>query len=828
MEKNEVMKMKSSESQVMDGSDIMKLVGNEAVFSNFVDHKFQQLDIDKDGKLSVKELQPAVADIGVALGLPPQGSSPESDHIYSEVLQEFTHGKQEKVSKTEFKEVLSDILLGMAAGLKRDPIVLLRMDGEDLLEFVKSPAFEPEMLSLYSELELPDGSLKDYIIKAFEKLTVDQGMPPASDSWVMSNVVEPVVESCIGVSNEQPVTQETFLAEFKKVAESAAQRLKEQPVIVAHSENTFDGSGIKRLLSNKFELDKTLDSSLKTIPRDRHGKMSKEYLRVALDVLSPSAGLPPIGAVDQMDKVIQEVCKMLDADDGKMVKEEEFKKLLTEILGSMMLQLEGNPVSVSTNSVVHEPLASSSTLLQPPSISEIKDHGLDQWTSVFSLDVDCYDPLDPIGNISVTYDIVRWTEDGYQARITIQNYYKYRHIEKLGWQLGWTWAANEVIWSMSGAFATQQGNCSAFKSEIPHCCKKNPIIVDLAPEAPPEKRSDGCCHGGLLAASAINPSNSFASFEMKVGNIRGNYTAHKPLNLTLMAPGPGYTCDEFIDTDPTTSLVIEGQRQEQVIRTWKSTCTYSTFLANNSPTCCVSLSTFYNPEVTPCNLCSCGCKLADNEAKSCIGQSSSSPYERELLQCTDHMCPIRVHWHIKKNYRKYWRVKLTVSNYNLDKNYSNWNLVVQHPGFSQQATVFSFNNTMLSTVGVPDEVALFWGLDFYNDALLQAEEKQVGSVTTEILLLKDMTSFTLSNGWAFPRRIYFNGENCEMPLPQTFPMLPNGCSREKPCEKSSIMQLPWLKRRNSSEESFHFLAHEYIPKIWTMVNIIGLRPLAYD
>ncbi|CAN4112513.1 unnamed protein product [Withania somnifera] len=372
MEKNEVMKMKSSgntESQVMDGSDIMKLVGNETVFSNFVNHKFQELDIDQDGKLSVKELQPAVADIGAGLGLPAQGSSPESDHIYSEVLQEFTHGKHEKVSNTEFKEVLSDISVGMATGLKRDPIVLLRMDGEDLLEFVKGPAFEPEMVSLYSELELPDGSLKDYIIKVFEKLTVDQGMPPASDSWVMSNVVEPVVESCIGTSNEQPVTPETFLAGFKKSAESAAQRLKEQPVIVAHSESTFDGSGVRRLLSNKFELDKTLDSALNTIPRDRHGKMSKEYLRVTLDVLAPSAGLPPIGAVDQMDNVVKEVCKMLDADDGKIVKEEEFKKLLTEILGSMMLQLEGNPVSVSTNSVVHEPLASATTLLQPPSNS---------------------------------------------------------------------------------------------------------------------------------------------------------------------------------------------------------------------------------------------------------------------------------------------------------------------------------------------------------------------------------------------------------------------------------------------------------------------------
>lgn len=88
MEKNNnVMKKKSGVgSQVMDGSDIMELVGNEPVFSNFVDHKFQELDRDCDGKLSVKELQPAVADIGAALGLPAQGSSPESDHIYSEVF----------------------------------------------------------------------------------------------------------------------------------------------------------------------------------------------------------------------------------------------------------------------------------------------------------------------------------------------------------------------------------------------------------------------------------------------------------------------------------------------------------------------------------------------------------------------------------------------------------------------------------------------------------------------------------------------------------------------------------------------------------------------
>jgi len=74
------------QQQVLDGSDIVELVENEKVFDKFVEQKFQQLDQDEDGKLSVTELQPAVADIGAALGLPAQGTSPDSDHIYSEVI----------------------------------------------------------------------------------------------------------------------------------------------------------------------------------------------------------------------------------------------------------------------------------------------------------------------------------------------------------------------------------------------------------------------------------------------------------------------------------------------------------------------------------------------------------------------------------------------------------------------------------------------------------------------------------------------------------------------------------------------------------------------
>ncbi|KAJ6310794.1 hypothetical protein OIU76_015500 [Salix suchowensis] len=73
----------------------------------------------------------------------------------------------------------------MASGLKRDPIVILRIDGEDLLEFINGPDYEAEMALLFSQLESPDGSsLHDHIVKVLEQLTVDQGMPPSSESWV--------------------------------------------------------------------------------------------------------------------------------------------------------------------------------------------------------------------------------------------------------------------------------------------------------------------------------------------------------------------------------------------------------------------------------------------------------------------------------------------------------------------------------------------------------------------------------------------------------------------------------------------------------------------
>jgi len=49
-----------------------------------------------------------------------------------------------------------------------------------------------------------------------------------------------------------------------------------------------------------YHVMQTLNSALETLPKDRNGKMSKEYLRVALDTVAPSAGLPPLGAIEEV------------------------------------------------------------------------------------------------------------------------------------------------------------------------------------------------------------------------------------------------------------------------------------------------------------------------------------------------------------------------------------------------------------------------------------------------------------------------------------------------------------------------------------------------
>ncbi|CAN4088347.1 unnamed protein product [Withania somnifera] len=374
-----------------------------------------------------------------------------------------------------------------------------------------------------------------------------------------------------------------------------------------------------------------------------------------------------------------------------------------------------------------------------------------------------YDVLDPNGNITVKWDIKSWTPDGYLAIVTIYNFQKYRHIQAPGWQLGWTWAKKEVIWSVVGGQATEQGDCSTFKGSIPHCCKRDPTVVDLMPGTQYNQQIANCCRGGVISSWVQDPEKPISTFQLSVGQAgTSNRTVRLPKNFTLKAPGPGYTCGPAKKGKPTKFPTPDGRRFTQALMTWSFSCTYSQFLAQKTPACCVSLSSFYNDTIINCPTCACGCQNNITQSGTCM---------EPLVQCTEHMCPIRVHWHVKTNYKAYWRVKITITNFNYRMNYSQWNLVVQHPNFENLSQIFSFNYEPLVPYGSINDTAMFWGIKYYNDLLMQGGPS--GNVQSEILFRKDKSKFTFEKGWAFPREVYFNGDNCVMPPPDVYPYLPN-------------------------------------------------------
>jgi len=153
-----------------------------------------------------------------------------------------------------------------------------------------------------------------------------------------------------------------------------------------------------------------------------------------------------------------------------------------------------------------------------------------------------------------------------QATVTMNNFQQYRHISSPGWSLGWTWAKKEVIWNMVGSQTTEQGDCSKFKGNIPHCCKKDPTVVDLLPGTPYNQQTANCCKGGVLSSWAQDPTNAVASFQVIVGRAgTTNKTVKLPQNFTLKAPGPGYTCGQAKTGTPTKFTTPDKRRVTQAL-----------------------------------------------------------------------------------------------------------------------------------------------------------------------------------------------------------------------------------------------------------------------
>ncbi|CAE6252178.1 unnamed protein product [Arabidopsis arenosa] len=171
------------------------------------------------------------------------------------------------------------------------------------------------------------------------------------------------------------------------------------------------------------------------------------------------------------------------------------------------------------------------------------------------------------GNITIKWDLMNWTPDGYVAVVTAYNYQKQRSVP--GWKMSWRWTRKEVIWNMFGAKTTQQGDCSMFKGNIPHSCVRKPTVVDLLPGTPFNQQIANCCKSGVLKPGLES------AFQLSVGNAGNSVkTARMPANFIFTAPKQQYICGPSKNVRPTRFITADKRRTTTALMTWNITCVF--------------------------------------------------------------------------------------------------------------------------------------------------------------------------------------------------------------------------------------------------------------
>ncbi|XP_047313048.1 COBRA-like protein 10 [Impatiens glandulifera] len=407
-------------------------------------------------------------------------------------------------------------------------------------------------------------------------------------------------------------------------------------------------------------------------------------------------------------------------------------------------------------------------------------------------------------DLTMSYDILTAYGNNYLAQVELQNNNPLGKLDH--WNLTWEWQRGEFISSMRGAYthlkdgsgcifgaAGQQYQDFDF-SQVQNCEKK-PTITDM----PPDKANDDklgklpyCCRNGSLLPTTMSKDKSKAVFQLQVYKISPDTSRidlYPPANWKIVGTlNPSYKCSQPIRVDPQEYPDKTGlQEITRAIASWQVACNITRPKLRNNR-CCVSFSSYYNDSAIPCSTCACGCenaKKCNQHAKAMLLPTEALlvPFSNRSvkakawakinhfrvpkpLPCGDN-CGVSINWHLNSNHKSGWTGRITLFNWE-DINFEDWFVALQFKksgkGFQK---AYSFNGTMLKN---PNNTIFMQGVPGMTYLMAETNGSKPGDPRIpgkQQSVLSFEKRFTwglkVSKGDGFPSRVYFNGEECQLP-----------------------------------------------------------------
>ncbi|XP_051215613.1 COBRA-like protein 10 [Lolium perenne] len=431
-------------------------------------------------------------------------------------------------------------------------------------------------------------------------------------------------------------------------------------------------------------------------------------------------------------------------------------------------------------------------------------------------------------DLTIAYDVLQAFGNKYMAQVTIDNWSPIGRLDN--WNLTWEWKRGEFIENMRGAYTLlKEGPACVYSPAASYYkdfdftpvynCEKRPVIVDL----PPEREKDNavgnlpfCCKNGTLLPPTMDESKSRAMFQLTV------YKLPPDLNRTALYPpqnwkiagklNPHYVCRQPIRVSPMEFPDPTGlMSTTPAVASWQVACNI-TRPKKRASKCCVSFSAYYNDSTVPCNTCACGC--AGNDTAMCNqnahpillpSEAMLVPFDNRTakarawakikhwrvpnpMPCGDN-CGLSINWHVMNNYKSGWSVRITIFNWQ-DYTFKDWfAAVTMGDHYSGYENVYSFNGTRM---GKPFNNTIFMqglpGLTYLEpitDGKTTDGPRVPGKQQSVISFKKkDAPNINIPRGEGFPKRVYFDGEECA--LPETIPRVSSARRRARP---ASLLQL---------------------------------------